>query len=194
MGCGYLVCGTNQYAGRQVSQHISNTRHTNLILHKWVVPYKYSTVYIQSSYIISFSYVYSINIHQQSRRYMTKALFLMPVEIVFIAKWMTHKRSSLLLQMKFLYSVWIEHQNQRRVHSNQLLIQTAKSLFKDRKYSWSRVHTRIKILKPVKVGLSSIKLKVTTFTLSCCTGRHLMETLMQQSFSMKNFHVYIIFI
>jgi len=95
--------------------------------------------------------------------------------------------------MKFLYSIWIEHENQRRVHSSQMLIQKAKSLFKDGKCSWSRVHKRIKILKPVKFGLGSIKLMLTTFTLPHCKGRQLMKTLLQQSFSRKNFHVYVIF-
>jgi len=100
---------------------------------------------------------------------------------------MTHKRSSLMLQMKFLYAIWIEHRNESRVHSSWMLIQRAKSLFQVWKYSWSRVHKRIKISKPLKVGLGSIKLKVTTFTSPHCKGRQLMKTLLQQSFSIKNF-------
>jgi hypothetical protein len=99
------------------------------------------------------------------------------------------KRSNLMLEMKFLYSIWIEHQNQSRAHSSQMLIQRAKSLFKDWKCSWSRVHKSIKVLKPVKVGLNSMKLKIATFTLPHCKGRQLMETLLQQSYSRKNFHV-----
>lgn len=165
--CGYLVCGTNQYVGRQVSQHISNTRHTNLILHKWEVSYNYSTVSMKILYIINFSYVCSINNHQQSGRYMTKTFFFNASRNCVHCK---VKRSNLMLQMKFLYSIWIEHQNRSRIHSSQMLIQRAKSLFKDWKCSWSRVHKRIKISKPLKVGLDSIKLKVTTFTLPHCKG------------------------
>lgn len=121
-------------------------------------------------------------------------MFVMPVEILFIAKWMTHKWISLMLQMKFLYSIWIEHQNESKVHSSQILIQRAKSLFQVWIYSWITVHKRIKISKSLKIGLGSIKLKVTTFTLPQCKGRQLMETLLQQSFSRKNFHTCVIFI
>jgi len=87
-----------------------------------------------------------------------------------------------MLQMKFLYSIWTEHQNEIKVHSSQMLIQRAKSLFQVWKYGWGRVHKRIKIPKPLKIGLGSIKLKVTAFTLPQCKGWQLMETLAAELF------------
>jgi hypothetical protein len=83
----------------------------------------------------------------------------MPVKIVFVAKWMTHKTSSLMLKMEFFTPFGLKINIK-----GECIFREPKVYSKIWNYSWSRVHKRVKIPKPVKVGLGSIRLELTTFT------------------------------